>query len=303
MLNALNGWIVLDKPLGLSSAQALGRVKRILREAGIGRSKIGHGGTLDPLATGVLPIAMGEATKMLAFLLDADKAYDFTVRWGEERTTDDAEGEVTATSPVRPDAARIEAVLDRFRGPITQTPPPFSALKVDGERAYDIARKGGTVVLQPRAVILHRLDLLGCPDPDHARFAVACSKGTYVRALARDLGRALGSAAHVTALRRTQAGPFTIDQAISLDTLAECVHSAPQERWHHPMTAGLDDIPALAVDPNQARLLRHGQRISLDAGARPEHDGIFMATLDAVPVAMVELKAGRLRVMRGLNME
>ena len=296
MLTTLYGWIVLDKPLGLSSAGGVAAVKRILRTAGYPKTKIGHGGTLDPLATGVLPIALGEATKLAGRMLDATKEYAFTVAWGTATATDDAEGAVVAESPVRPDAAGIRAMLPRFTGAITQTPPAYSALKIDGERAYKLARAGEAVVLAERHLTIHALDLLDA-RPDAADFAVTCSKGTYVRSLARDLALALGTVGHVAALRRTRAGPFTLDEAISLDKLAALLQSG-DEQAILPLTAGLDDIPALPVTPEDATLLRSGRTLP----GHPASHGLYLATDGPVPVALVEVSSTAIRVVRGFNL-
>ncbi len=292
----MHGWIILDKPLGLSSAQGVAAVKRLFREHSLPRPKIGHGGTLDPLATGVLPVALGEATKLAGRLLDATKGYDFTVRWGTATATDDAEGAVVAESPVRPDAAAIAAVLPRFTGPIVQTPPAYSALKVDGERAYARARAGETVVLAERHLTIHALDLLAA-RPDSADFAVTCSKGTYVRSLARDLAVALGTVGHVAALRRTRAGPFTLAHAVSLDKLAELLQADPEQAIL-PLTAGLDDIPALPVTPDEATALRQGRTLP----GHPAPHGLYLATDGPVPVALVDVQSAAVRVVRGLNL-
>lgn len=293
----MNGWIILDKPLGLTSAQGVAAIKRLWRQAGFPRPKIGHGGTLDPLATGVLPIALGEATKLTGRMLNGDKAYDFTVRFGVATETEDTEGAVVATSDVRPSRADVEAVLPRFTGPIEQRPPAYSALKVDGERAYARARAGETVVLPPRAVTIHALRLLEA-DGETATFSVSCSKGTYVRSLARDIAEALGTVGHVVMLRRTKAGPFGLEGAISLDKLGELAMEQRLIAALLPLTAGLDDIPALAVNPGEAARLKSGQTLA----GRPEPDGLVVAMLDAVPVALARVEAGTVRVERGFNL-
>lgn len=293
----MNGWIILDKPLGLTSAQGVAAIKRLWRQAGLPRPKIGHGGTLDPLATGVLPIALGEATKLTGRMLNGDKAYDFTVRLGVATETEDAEGAVVATSDVRPSRAAIEAILPRFTGPIAQRPPAYSALKVDGERAYARARAGETVVLPPRAVTIHALALLHA-DGETATFSVSCSKGTYVRSLARDIAEALGTVGHVVMLRRTKAGPFGLEGAITLDKLDELAMDQRLIAALLPLTAGLDDIPALAVNPGEAARLKSGQTLA----GRPEPDGLVVAMLDAVPVALARVEAGTVRVERGFNL-
>lgn len=252
----INGWLVIDKGEGITSTQVVGAVKRLT-----GAQKVGHGGTLDPLATGVLPIAMGEATKTVAWIMDARKSYDFTLRFGEARDTDDAAGAVIATSDRRPDDALIEAALPRFLGTIQQRPPRYAAVKVQGERAYDLARRGEAVELAPRAVRIDTLELVGRPDPDHARFRMTCGKGAYVRALARDLGELLGCLAHVAALRRLAVGPFSLDMAVSLDALASIVADDTLPQILVPVATALAGIPALAVTEPQALRLRAGQPV------------------------------------------
>ena len=294
-MNGLHGWLILDKPLGITSAGGVARIKRVLREAGFAKTKIGHGGTLDPLATGVLPIALGEATKLAGRMLNATKAYQFTVAWGTSTATDDLEGAVTATSDGRPDAAAIAAVLPQFTGPIRQTPPAYSALKVDGERAYKLARAGETVELASRDLTIHALDLIDAMQ-DSATFAVTCSKGTYVRSLARDLALALGTVGHVSMLRRTQAGPFGLDRAIMLDKLAALTQDA-LEQAVLPLTAGLDDIPAFAVSPEAALALRQGRALP----GHPAFHGLYLATDGPVPVALVDITSAAIRVVRGFN--
>jgi tRNA pseudouridine55 synthase len=293
----LNGWLILDKPLGLSSAQGVAAVKRILRGVGIRPDRIGHGGTLDPLASGVLPIAIGEATKLAGRMLDATKGYDFTVKWGEATTTEDAEGEVIARSDVRPDAAAIAAMLPRFTGPIDQVPPAYSALKVDGQRAYALARAGETVELATRHVTILKLDLVAS-DTDSATFSATVSKGTYIRSLARDLALALGTVGHVSMLRRTRAGPFRLEHAITLDKFEGSVQGAALEQVILPLMAGLDDIPALAVDPDEAAALRQGRRLS----GHPAKPGTYLACHGSVPVALVEIDLSEVRVLRGFNL-
>ncbi len=292
-----NGWIILDKPLGLGSTQAVGAVKRVCREAGFGKVKVGHGGTLDPLATGVLPIALGEATKLCGRMLDASKVYAFTVRFGAETDTLDLEGRVIAESPVRPALAEVEAVLPRFTGPIEQVPPAYSALKVDGERAYDLARKGASVDLAARLVTIHALAVCGLSDSEVTLVATV-SKGTYIRSLARDIALALGTVGHVTMLRRLKAGPFGIEQAISLDKLNEVGKGAPLENILLPLEAGLVDIPALNLGPEQARAIRQGRVLA----GLPHTDGLYWARAGAVPVALVELFGGTATVVRGFNL-
>ena len=292
-----HGWIILDKPLGLSSAQGVAAVKRILRGAGLPIPRIGHGGTLDPLATGVLPIALGEATKLAGRMLDAAKAYDFTVQFGTQTSTLDAEGEIIAASDVRPTPAAITAVLPRFTGPITQVPPQYSALKVDGQRAYALARAGETVELAARQLTIHSLGLTAT-TPDSATFSAHVSKGTYIRSLARDIALALGTVGHVTMLRRTKSGPFTLDQAISLDKLAELVQGPQPEQALLPLMTGLDDIPALAITPDEAAALKQGRRLV----GHPASNGTHLASLGSVPVALVEAHQGEVKVLRGFNL-
>jgi tRNA pseudouridine55 synthase len=311
----LHGWIILDKPVGLGSTQAVGAVKRILREAGEPKTKVGHGGTLDPLASGVLPIALGEATKLCGRMLDATKAYDFTIRFGEETDTLDAEGEVVATSDVRPPLDEIEAVLPRFTGKIEQVPPAFSALKIEGKAAYARARAGEELEMKPRMVTVHSLTVRhpsesGGPASlkeqrdsrlrgnDEVTLSADVSKGTYVRSLARDIARALNSVGHVTMLRRTRAGPFSISAAISLDFLEEAAKARRLDGAVVPLTAALDDIPALPVTPDQARLLRHGQMLV----GIPAPPGLCVAMDGETPVALVEAAADGLKVVRGFNL-
>ena len=293
----LHGWIILDKSVGLGSTTAVSAVKRILREAGEPKTKVGHGGTLDPLASGVLPIALGEATKLCGRMLDATKRYDFTIRFGEKTDTLDAEGQVVETSDVRPDEDAIEAILPRFTGDIEQVPPAFSALKIDGKAAYARARAGEHVELKPRRVRIFELKLASASD-DETTLSATVSKGTYIRSLARDIARALNTVGHVTMLRRTRAGPFSLEQAISLDFLEEASKARRLTETVLPLTAALDDIPALPVTPEQARLLRHGQMLS----GVPAKPGLSLATSEGTPVALVEASVDGLRVVRGFNL-
>ncbi len=298
----MHGWIILDKPLGLGSTQGVSAVKRALRDSGYGPKlrdlpKVGHGGTLDPLATGVLPIAVGEATKLAGRMLDSDKVYDFTIRFGVETDTLDLEGKPVAESHVRPTRDQIEAILPRFTGPIEQVPPAYSALKVDGERAYDLARKGEAVTLATRAVTIHALTV-GDTDSDSATLTAHVSKGTYIRSLARDIALALGSVGHVTMLRRVKAGPFTLDSAISLDKLDESAKGRTLEQCLLPLRAGLDDIPALLLEPGQAGALRQGKVLTGIAA----NDGQHFALDGETPVALVEVSDGNVRVVRGFNL-
>ena len=300
----MHGWIILDKPWGLGSTQGVSAVKRALREGGYGKFKVGHGGTLDPLATGVLPIAVGEATKMAGRMLDSDKIYAFTVRFGVETDTLDLEGRWIAESDVRPSLVEVEAVLPRFTGPIDQVPPVYSAIKVDGERAYDLARAGEDVVLKSRAVTIHHLGVTGSGQYvardtlEEVTLTAHVSKGTYIRSLARDIARALGTVGHVTMLRRTKAGPFTLEPAISLDKLAELAKARTLEDCLLPLRAGLDDIPALSLTPDQAGLLRQG-RVLIGTAT---NNGQYFACAGDTPVALVEAEAGEIRVVRGFNL-
>lgn len=295
----MHGWLIIDKPLGLGSTKVVGSVKGVLRRLGHKKLKVGHGGTLDPLATGVLPVAIGEATKLAGRMLNATKAYRFTVKFGEETDTLDAEGAVIATSEVRPGAQEIEDVIPGFTGTIEQMPPAFSALKVDGKRAYNLARAGKEVALDSRTVVIHSLVLEGA-NGDSATFAATVSKGTYIRSLARDIARALGSVGHVTMLQRTRAGAFALNQAIPLDFLDKIASAPDLTDLMLPLRAALDDIPALSVLPDEARLLRHGQRLQ----GHPAPPGQYFATEGETPVALVSVEEnGEVAVIRGFNME
>ena len=362
----MHGWIIIDKPLGLGSTQGVSAVKRALREGGYPKVKVGHGGTLDPLATGILPIALGEATKLAGRMLDASKIYDFTVQFGTETDGLDAEGAVVATSDVRPTLAEVEAVLPRFTGPISQIPPAYSAIKIDGKRAYDRARAGEKVEMKARDIEVYSLTVRhpresGGPSPDHlvehrvaemdSRFrgndegqeraqfpsplplaggvgggcelerppftdsptpypsrlreglssitlTAHVSKGTYIRSLARDISHALGTVGHVTMLRRIKAGPFSLDHAISLDILDKHAKGRTLEDISLPLEAGLDDIPALTLTPDLARLIRQGQ--VLDGIAAD--DGLHCAWDENGPVALVNVEDGNVRVVRGFNL-
>jgi tRNA pseudouridine55 synthase len=288
----VNGWVVIDKPQGITSAHAVAKVKRALDAA-----KVGHAGTLDPLATGVLPLALGEATKLVAYAMDGSKSYRFTVRWGEARDTDDTEGAVTGTSDVRPTVAEIEAALPGFTGLILQKPPSFSAIKVDGQRAYDLARDGAPPDLPPRQVDVRRFALVTAGE-DEAIFEVDCGKGTYVRSLARDLARALGTLGHVTALRRTRVGPFSESLAFSLDKLGELDHSAPPCGLLLPIETPLDDIPAVAVMESEADRLRHGQPVFVPR----QLDGEVVIKVSGKAVGIGVLEDGNLRPKRLFNL-
>ncbi|MEO1731926.1 MAG: tRNA pseudouridine(55) synthase TruB [Pseudomonadota bacterium] len=300
MFPAPHGWIILDKPRGLGSTQAVGAVKRVLREGGYAKTKVGHGGTLDPLAEGVLPIALGEATKLAGRMLDASKIYDFTIRFGEETDTLDTEGEVVERSDVIPTRNEVEAVLPQFTGPIEQVPPAYSALKVDGKRAYDLARAGEEVELKTRSVTIHALTIIGegASGERDITLSAHVSKGTYIRSLARDIARALGSCGHVTYLRRTKAGPFTETQAISLDKLNEIANGAQLSDLLLPLEAGLDDIPALSLSQTDAQAVRQGRVVS----GMPQPAGLYCATLNGVPIALMEISEGTAKVVRGFNL-
>jgi tRNA pseudouridine55 synthase len=301
----LHGWIILDKPLGLGSTTAVSAVKRILRQAGEPKTKVGHGGTLDPLASGVLPIALGEATKLCGRMLDATKAYDFTIRLGEQRDTLDVEGQVVATSEVRPTPEQIEAVLLRFTGEIEQVPPAYSALKIGGKAAYARARAGEELEMKPRRITVHELSIGRASEgsrparpTDEVTLSATVSKGTYIRSLARDIAHALGTVGHISYLRRTRAGPFALGQAVSLDFLEETAKAHGLDGAVVPLEAALDDIPALPVTPDQAQLLRHGQKLV----GFPATPGLQLATSDTRPVALVEATADGLKVVRGFNL-
>jgi tRNA pseudouridine55 synthase len=298
----MHGWIILDKPLGLGSTQAVSAVKRNLREAGFGKVKVGHGGTLDPLATGVLPIALGEATKLCGRMLDASKTYDFTICFGTETSGLDAEGDVVATSDHRPSLAQVEAALAQFTGPIAQIPPAYSAIKIDGKRAYDLARAGAVVEMKSRAVTVHDL----CIQTDATTGALNAvtltadvSKGTYIRSLARDIAYAVGTVGHVSMLRRTRAGPFSVQSAISLDKLNAFGQGAAQEDIILPIEAGLVDIPALNLSPEQARAVQQGRVLTGIA----MKDGLHWARdADLRPIALVQNVDGILKTVRGFNL-
>ncbi|WP_443969456.1 tRNA pseudouridine(55) synthase TruB [Sphingobium sp. CR28] len=301
ILRPLHGWIVIDKPLGLGSTQGVSAVKRALREGGYPKAKVGHGGTLDPLAQGVLPIAVGEATKLAGRMLDSDKIYDFTIGFGTQTDTLDLEGAVVAQSDARPSLAEVEAILPRFTGPIEQAPPVYSAIKVDGQRAYDRARAGEDVEMKTRAVTIHALHLSSVRENDkdpleEITLTAHVSKGTYIRSLARDIALALETVGHVTYLRRVKAGPFLQDQAISLDKLADAARAHDLEQLLLPLTAGLDDILAFSVSPQEAHALRQGRTLM----GKPR-EGLMLAMAGDVPVALVEAVGPEIRVVRGFN--
>jgi len=288
----VNGWVCLDKPVGLTSTQAVAQVKYLLNA-----KKAGHAGTLDPLASGVLPIALGEATKTVPIVQDGVKVYRFGVKWGEETDTDDAEGRVIATSDLRPDADAISALLPGFIGVIRQVPPIYSALKVAGERAYDLAREGVEVVLPAREIIVHRLDLLSS-EPGLAMFEAECGKGTYVRAIARDLGKLLGCYGHVVLLMRTRVGPFRRDAAVTLEELRET--SGPS-RAILPVEAGLAELPCIALDRNGAAILRQGQKLLLRGSGAPA-EGLAYASCFGAPIAFGAVEGGYFVSTRVFNL-
>ncbi len=302
---AMHGWIILDKPVGLGSTQAVAAVKRNMREAGYGKLKVGHGGTLDPLATGVLPIALGEATKLCGRMLDASKVYDFTIAFGTETSGLDAEGEVVSTSEVRPTLPQVRAVLSQFTGVIDQIPPAFSAIKIDGKRAYELARSGEQVEMKSRRVQIVGLelshpDVVSANTPvDSVTLTAHVSKGTYIRSLARDIAYALGTVGHVIMLRRTKAGPFGLKQAISLDKLNEIGKGAPAKDIILPLEAGLVDIPALDLSPDAAMAIRQGRVLTGVA----TKDGLYWARdAEMRALALVEQIGGELRTVRGFNL-
>ncbi len=298
----IHGWISLDKPRGVTSAVAVARVKRALNAA-----KVGHGGTLDPLATGILPIALGEATKTVSFAMDGAKSYTFEVTWGAATATDDSEGAVIATSDKRPTTEEIVAALPAFIGAIQQVPPVYSAIKVDGERAYAKARRDEEVVLAARTVQVTDFRLTGMADADHARFAVDCGKGTYIRALVRDLAQAIGTVGHISELRRTRCGPFSEKTAISLDNLEALGHNAAQSAHLLPVATVLDDIPALALTAEEARRVSLGQSIALwPVAKRSPLTGLtpgmaVQAKCGDKLIAVAEVGDGMVRPVRVMN--
>jgi tRNA pseudouridine55 synthase len=307
---AIDGWLNVDKPLGLSSAACVARLRAALRP-----KRIGHGGTLDPLATGILPVALGEGTKTVSYLMGAPKSYRFTVQFGERRETDDGEGDIVETSGARPTDTALKGVLGRFVGTVDQVPPAYSALKRDGRRAYERARAGEAVALAPRAVTVHGLRLTARPDEDRAVFEVDCGKGFYVRALARDLAAAAGTVGYVSELRRTRVGPFTEDAAIPLENLVAIGHSAPALKDLYPVETVLDDIPALAVTGDQAAAIRQGRPVKVQCtggpGAREAgaiavfpklSDGTVVCAMeDGALVALARYRDGEIQPVRVLN--
>ncbi|MEE8439576.1 MAG: tRNA pseudouridine(55) synthase TruB [Micropepsaceae bacterium] len=310
----VHGWVVLDKPEGITSTQAVARVRRALNA-----QKAGHAGTLDPLATGVLAIALGEATKTVPYVMDGQKNYRFTARWGIATDTDDSQGEVTERCEVRPGKEEILARIPDFVGEISQVPPRFSAVKVEGARAYDLAREGAEFTLKARNITIHKAELVEIPDPDHAVFEMECGKGSYVRAWVRDLGRALGSCGHVVALRRLQVGSFFVESAISLESLEALGHSPAALEQILPISTALDDIPALAVTGSDSVRLRSGNPILIRApqlarltaareasgtaseGASIQGLTVFLSTAKGEPIALAEIAEGEFRPFRVFN--
>ena len=297
----VHGWVVLDKPYGMTSTQAVGKIRWLFNA-----EKAGHGGTLDPLATGLLPIALGEATKTAQWAMDGRKIYRFTAKWGEERNTDDLEGEISATSVSRPSRNSIAKILNRFTGEIQQVPPAFSAIKIDGERAYDLARAGEAVALAARAVTIESLTLIDIPGADHATFEVICGKGTYIRALARDIGRVLGCFGHVTMLRRIAVGPFTEAQMIPLEVLEELRHKAPGDNAMkgvlRPIETVLDGIPAWPVKDAEAQRLSHGQPVLLRGANAPIACDAVLVTWGSKPLGICSIEQGALTPKRLFNL-
>jgi tRNA pseudouridine55 synthase len=298
----VHGWVVLDKPIGMTSTRAVSQVRRLFSA-----KRAGHAGTLDPLASGCLPIALGEATKTVPFVMDGRKNYRFTVRWGEERDTDDAEGRVVAASDLRPDAEVIRALIPRFTGTISQVPPRYSAIKIEGERAYDLARDGETVTLEPRPVDIFGLVLVESPDADHAVFEAECGKGTYVRALARDMGRILQCHGHVVALRRTAVGSFSEPDMILLERLEALCHRAAAGEGTLadallPVETALDDIPALAVSRADAARLHQGQAVLMRGRDAPVLHGTVYVTAAGKLIALAEVDRGEIIPKRVFNL-
>ena len=298
----VHGWIIIDKPLGMGSTGVVGKVRYLLNA-----QKAGHGGTLDPLASGILPIALGEATKTVAYAMEGSKTYEFTARWGQSTATDDMEGAVVSESDVRPAEADIRAILNEFEGEIDQIPPIYSAIKVDGKRAYDLARADIAVELKSRKIQIDKCELVGCDDVDHASFRVQCGKGTYIRSLARDIAVRLGTCAHVSRLRRTRVGPFTEKHAISLDSLEALRHNNNEAEALLAVEAVLDDIPALALSADETRRLQRGQTIQLGsvvdqlALTGVTQDDVLCALFEGEMIALVKCVEGEIKALRVLN--
>ena len=300
---AVHGWLVIDKPGGMTSTAVVNKVKWLLDAR-----KAGHGGTLDPMATGILPVAFGEATKTVSHIMDGSKSYRFTLRWGAETNTDDADGEMVKENNFRPDRATVKDVLTRFVGRIEQVPPQFSAVKINGVRAYKLARANRTVALNAREIDIHEIRIISAPDADHTEFAVISGKGAYMRALARDIARAAGGFGHISALRRTAVGPFDAEDAISLDELGSFSQIAAREQKLLPVETALDDIPALAVTESEAVRLKNGQPVSLlrkadlKRIAELDNGDTVLAKTRTKPVALVRYAAGAVKPFRVLNL-
>lgn len=294
IINQINGWLVIDKPYEMGSTTVVNRLKRYLHP-----SKIGHAGTLDPLATGVLPIALGQATKTIPYVMDGDKVYQFEVVWGSETSTDDLEGEILYTSDKRPSLSDIDSIIPYFVGDILQTPPLYSAIKINGERAYDLARKGVDVELKARTVTVYSLKVLTHTE-DKTLFEVCCGKGTYVRSLGHDMGRKLGCYGHITLLRRTKCGPFTLNHSILLENLEKKEYN-PNDLSIIPVLTALDDILVLAVDGEGAKALRQGKALRAKAvlGSQSVQEQTIVALhFDQHPVALVRYEKGFLKPFR-----
>ena len=301
--NPVNGWICLDKPYGLGSTPAVSKVRWIYEA-----QKAGHAGTLDPLASGILPIALGEATKTMSFMTDAEKDYSFTIQFGTSTSTLDIEGEITGRSDVRPTRVALEAAMPLFLGDIMQTPPAYSAIKIDGQRAYALARAGEAPQMQSRPAFIRSLDLTGF-DGDTADFEVTCGKGFYIRSLARDLCEAVGAEGHVRKLRRTRVGPFTLARAMGLENLVELRHKATAMEVLLPVETALDDIPALALTTEDASKLSQGRAVVLLPGQVEALQTVLkdgaqtvLAKLDQTPVSICEVRAGYLNPVRVFNL-
>jgi tRNA pseudouridine55 synthase len=298
----VHGWVVLDKPIGMTSTHAVAIIKRLFQA-----KRAGHAGTLDPLASGGLPIALGEATKTVPFVMDGRKRYRFTVTWGEERDTDDSEGRVTQSSDHRPSADSVRQLLPQFTGLIEQVPPQYSAIKIQGERAYDLARDGETVELKPRPIEIHELTLINHEDSGQSTFEAECGKGTYVRALARDIGRILGCYGHISALRRTLVGPFDENDMIPLEQLEALCNRAASGEGNLadallPVETALDDIPALAVTRADAARLHRGQAVLLRGRDAPNSSGTVYVTVAGRLLALAEIGNGELIPKRVFNL-
>jgi len=299
--NVVNGWLILNKPIGLTSVAALNRVKRLFNAR-----KAGHAGTLDPLATGVLPIAFGEATKTVPYAVDAQKSYRFTVAWGAETTTDDSEGEIVDESAERPERETIEAALEAFRGEIEQTPPRYSAVKVEGARAYDLAREGEAFELRARTVSVNRLDIVDMPDADTCVFEADCGRGTYVRAIARDLGRALGCLGHICALERTRVGLFHVEDAATLEDIEAAADAEAEPGWLSallaPVQLALAGMPEIKLSASDAARLRRGQSVLLRGRDAPIVNAKAYATLRGTLIALGEVAQGEFTPERVFNL-